>query len=183
MLELNFIREQKVKVLKGLKTRNADEAVMETVDEILTLDDTRKSVQTELDDANAKRNQLSKEIGDLFKSGKKDLANEKKALVNDLKNIIGGLEEKLKETKDTLEQSLYTLPNVPHESVPSGNTDDDNEVVKDWPNPLPELDDDAKPHWELASQYQLFDLQLGTKIAPKTPNLEPKCHTKTRIPT
>lgn len=165
MLEINFIREHRDKVVEGLKVRNANDDAVKAVDEVIELDDTRKSVQTELDEANAKRNVLSKEIGQLFKSGQRELADEKKALVNDLKGIIGGLEEKLKSAKEEINNTLYSIPNVPHPSVPSGNTDEDNVVVKDWPNPLPELGADAKPHWELAEQYNIFDLQLGTKIA------------------
>ena len=165
MLELNFIRTHRDQVINGLQVRNAGDETIAAVDEILELDNARKAIQTELDEANASRNQLSKEIGTLFKSGQADLANEKKGIVNDLKNIIGGLEAKLNDTKSSLQDKLFGIPNVPHPSVPSGHTDDDNEVVKDWTGELPDLGPDAKPHWELTELYPVFDLQLGTKIA------------------
>ena len=164
MLELNFIRTHKEKVIEGLKIRNYKVEALESVDKLIELDDKRKSVQTELDQKSAERNQLSKEIGQLFKSGNASLANEKKSLVNDLKNVIGGLEEKLKATKTSIQETLYTLPNVPHPSVPSGSTDEDNEIYKAWDKDVPSLSEDALPHWELASKYNIFSLELGTKI-------------------
>ena len=165
MLELNFIRNHKDKVIDGLKTRNYKVEALESVESIIQLDDERKAIQTELDSKSAERNQLSKEIGKLYKTGQKEVADEKKELVNSLKNIIGSLEEKLKSTKSLIEEKLYTLPNVPHESVPGGSTDEDNEVFKAWDGEIPELGDHAKPHWELAEQYNIFSLELGTKIA------------------
>lgn len=165
MLEISYIRENRERVLEGLKVRNFPEEERQIVDEVLALDEKRKSLQTELDIQLAERNTLSKSIGDLFKQGKKEEATELRQKVNDLKEVAGELEQSLKATKDELTKQLLVLPNVPHPSVPAGNTDEDNEVTKDWEGPLPVLGADAKPHWELADKYNIFDLELGVKIA------------------
>ncbi|MCO6475859.1 MAG: serine--tRNA ligase [Phaeodactylibacter sp.] len=164
MLELHFIRTNKERVLQGLKIRNFTGEELRVVDEVLQLDDTRKDTQTELDSILAERNQLSREIGGLFKAGKKEEAEAMRRRVSELKERASGLEEKLKATVEALNEALYTIPNIPHESVPAGNTDSDNEVYKPWPGELPQLESGALPHWELAQKYNIFDLELGTKI-------------------
>ena len=165
MLEISYIRENRERVLQGLKVRNFSEEELEIVEKVLSLDDKRKTLQTELDNKLAERNSISKSIGDLFKQGKKEEANAMRQQVNNLKDKTGQLEEELKATKSSLAETLVQLPNIPHPSVPAGNTDEDNEIAKDWTGDLPELGEDAKPHWELASQYNIFDLELGVKIA------------------
>lgn len=164
MLEISYIRENRERVLEGLKVRNFPEEERHIVDEVLALDEKRKSLQTELDIQLSERNTLSKSIGDLFKQGKKEEATELRQKVNDLKEVASKLEQSLKTTKEELTKQLLVLPNIPHPSVPAGNTDEDNEVVKDWEEPLPVLDADAKPHWELSDKYNIFDLELGVKI-------------------
>ncbi len=164
MLEISYIRENRERVLEGLKVRNFPEEERHIVDEVLALDEKRKSVQTEMDTQLAERNTLSKSIGDLFKQGKKEEATELRQKVNELKEVASKLEQTLKTTKEELSKQLLVLPNIPHPSVPAGNTDEDNVVVKDWEGALPELDADAKPHWELADKYNIFDLELGVKI-------------------
>ena len=165
MLEISYIRENRERVLQGLKVRNFSEEELEIVEKVISLDDKRKTLQTELDNKLAERNSISKSIGDLFKQGKKEEANAMRQQVNNLKDKTGQLEEELKATKSSLAETLVQLPNIPHPSVPAGNTDEDNEIAKDWTGDLPELGEDAKPHWELASQYNIFDLELGVKIA------------------
>lgn len=165
MLEISYIRENRERVLQGLKVRNFSEEELEIVEKVLSLDDKRKTLQTELDNKLAERNSISKSIGDLFKQGKKDEANAMRQQVNDLKDTAAQIEDDLKATKASLAETLVQLPNIPHPSVPAGNTDEDNEIAKDWSGDLPELGEDAKPHWELASQYNIFDLELGVKIA------------------
>ena len=165
MLEISYIRENRERDLEGLKVRNFSEEELEIVEKVIALDDKRKTLQTDLDNKLAERNSSSKSIGDLFKQGKKDEANAMRQQVNDLKDTAGQIEEDLKATKATLAETLVQLPNIPHPSVPAGNTDEDNEIAKDWPGALPELGEDAKPHWELATQYNVFDLELGVKIA------------------
>lgn len=164
MLELNFLRVNTERVKEGLKVRNFSDEALSIVDDIISLDDRRKATQTQLDNLLAERNALSKEIGTLFKSGKREEAEEKRSRVNAIKEEAGSLEEALKSIKNDLNEALYQVPNIPHPSVPKGSTEEDNEVYKAWPEDLPQMGDEALPHWELAKKYNLFDLELGTKI-------------------
>ena len=164
MLLVNFIRENKDRVIKGLKTRNFTDEHTHIIEKIIQVDDLRKSLKTELDETLAQRNRHSKSIGELFKKGKQEEANALRAEVNNLKEKVVDLEKKWNETKEQLSELLYQVPNVPHESVPPGNTDEDNEVFQAWGGDLPDLGPDALPHWELATKYQVFDLELGTKL-------------------
>ena len=107
---------------------------------------------------------LSKEIGDLFKSGKAEEANAMKVKVADLKEKSSILEERFKAVKSELETELLGLPNLAHTSVPAGNTEEDNEVVQDLTGNIPDLGDDAMPHWDLSDKYGIFDLKLGVKL-------------------
>lgn len=164
MLQVNFIRQNKESVINGLKVRNYSEEALKVVDEILEADDARKRIQTELDNNLAESNKLSKEIGGLYKQGKREEAEVMKAQVAASKEKNKALQDQLNELKQKCEDILLSIPNVPHPSVPAGNTEEDNEVFQDWSSPLPELDDSALPHWELAKNYNLFDLELGVKI-------------------
>jgi seryl-tRNA synthetase len=164
MLELNYLRANSERVKSGLATRNFSPEEQGIVDEILSLDDRRKALQTQLDSLLAERNSLSKEIGGLFKSGKREEAEAKRNRVNEVKDEAATIEEELKTAKESLDNLLYKVPNVPHESVPPGNTDEDNEVYQAWEGALPEMPEGALPHWELAKEYPLFDLELGTKL-------------------
>ena len=134
------------------------------VDKVLALDANRKTLQTKLDKMLAERNTLSKEIGAMMKAGKRDEAEAVKSKVAQLKADSESSQTKFNETKEQLESLLLTLPNVPHLSVPKGNSEEDNEVFQAWNGDLPEMGDTAKPHWELAKEYNLFDLELGVKV-------------------
>lgn len=158
------MRAQRERVIAGLKTRNWKEGDLGVVDQIIALDDDRKALKTALDQANADSNNLSKEIGGLYKSGRGAEAEELKAQVGELKEEVKRLQEQLNDTQDRLNELLLTVPNVPHDSVPAGAGENDNEVYRDWPAAFPSLGPDALPHWELARKYDLFDLELGVKI-------------------
>jgi len=164
MLQVNFIREAKEQVLKGLKKRSFSADDLTIIDRILQLDDTRKETQQELDETLAQSNQLSREIGNYYKQGKKEEAEQLKEQVSTLKETSKTLQEKLNIVENDLTEQLLQVPNIPHPSVPAGNSEEDNEVYKAWEQALPELDDSAQPHWELAQKYNLFDLDLGVKI-------------------
>lgn len=164
MLQLNFIRQNKELVIKGLLKRNFSEDQLRIVDNILELDDNRKNIQSESDALLAQRNALSKEIGELMKQGRRDEAESLKAQVAAAKEKADQLGITLADTKNQLDELLYQVPNIPHASVPEGKTPDDNEVFKAWPQELPVLPESAQPHWELAKKYNLFDLELGVKL-------------------
>jgi len=165
MLLVSFIRQNKDQVIEGLKKRNFSDEDLKIIDDILSLDDERKQMQTELDAILADRNRLSKQIGALMQQGKRDEAEEIKTQVAELKDKVSEMEERSKRIQEELGEQLLNVPNVPHPSVPAGKGEDDNEVHKAWEKDLPELPGDALPHWELATKYNIFDLELGTKIA------------------
>jgi len=161
MLQVAHIRDNKEAYIKALKKRNFE---AETVfDEVLQLDETRKSTQTELDNTLAESNRLSKEIGLLFKSGEHEKANKVKAQTGDLKEKSKSLTEQLNEASEKLVQLLYTIPNVPHDSVPAGKDEEDNEEIFNEGD-IPVLAEGSLPHWELAKKYDLIDFELGNKI-------------------
>lgn len=162
MLPINFIRQNADLIRERLQKRNFKQP--ELIEQAIQLDDQRKAQQTELDQLLAERNKLSAEIGQLYKQGKRAAAEASKEKVSSLKEDSSQLENQLKSTINELDDILLQIPNVPHESVPAGNTEDDNEVFKAWETDLPQLGDTALPHWELAEKYNIFDLQLGTKI-------------------
>jgi|TARA_B110000285_G_scaffold234946_1_gene313824 seryl-tRNA synthetase len=161
MLALHFIRENKEALLKGLEKRNFKQP--ELIDNILELDENRRSQQATLDQQLARANQLAKEIGSLFKNGKMVQANVLKEETASLKTETKLLQAHLQETASALFELRTQIPNIPHETVPAGNSEDDNqEIFKD--GEIPSLGAEALPHWELASKYDLIDFELGSKI-------------------
>lgn len=163
MLQVAFIRENKEKVLKGLAVRNFKNAAT-IIDAVLEADSSRRSLQTEVDQLLAQSNTLSKEIGAFFKSGEAQKANLLKEKTVQLKETIKQKQEVMQTAASKLQELLYQIPNIPHPSVPSGNTDEDNEVVFEK-GTIPTLHEDALPHWELAKKYDIIDFELGVKIA------------------
>lgn len=164
MLEISLIREQRERVVEGLKKRNLRDEQLSLLDKIIKSDDERKSTQTELDSLLAHSNKISDQIGQLFREGKRDEANKLKEEVAGSKEEIKSLEAQLKDVKENIENMLLELPNVPHTSVPHGQGADDNEVYKEWDQPLPDLGDKAQPHWELAEKYNIISFKDGVKL-------------------
>ena len=161
MLPLAYLREHTLEIKEGLGKRNFPQP--ELVDQLLEIDRKRRSLQSQLDETLSKTNQIAKEIGGLFKSGQSEKANELKTLTADLKAQSKELHEKIQEVELELLSIRTQIPNIPDESVPPGITEDDNEEVFSAGS-IPELGDDALPHWELASKYDLVDFDLGSKI-------------------
>lgn len=161
MLRIQHIRENKESVIAGLQKRNLDARAL--VEEAIAADEKRRETQKQLDAQLAEANAIAKEIGMLFKTGKQEEAQEKKARTAELKESNKALQEQLNAAEEALNNVLYQIPNVPHESVPAGNTDADNEVVEEK-GEKPTLHAGAKPHWELAKDYELIDFETGVKI-------------------
>jgi len=164
MLELKYFHTDRDRIINGYKVRNLSDVDIARVDEIIRLDTERKEVQVKLDGYNQRRNEISKSIGQLFKSGQRDEAEAKKAEVTEINSHIEVLDSKAKRIHQELEGHLLQLPNVPHDQVPAGKDDTENELVQPWPGSLPNLAEDAKPHWDLAEQYDIIDLPLGAKL-------------------
>jgi len=162
MLQVAFIRENKETVLKGLAKRNvknADELVAKTI----SADEERRAIQTELDAILAESNKLSKDIGQLFKSGERQKAEILKQKTVQLKDKSKYLTENLQNKANELQELLYLIPNIPNEIVPAGSTEDDNETTFEE-GEIPTLHEGALPHWELAKKYDIIDFELGNKI-------------------
>ncbi|WP_282069207.1 serine--tRNA ligase [Olleya namhaensis] len=162
MLQVPFIRENKDLVINRLAVRNIDATAM--IEEVINLDEARRALQTKLDAILAESNAISKEIGILYKSGQAEKANALKSKTADFKEESKELNDQLTTTAEALNQALYKIPNIPHASVPKGNSEDDNEEVFSE-GEIPKLHDGALPHWELAKKYDIIDFELGTKIA------------------
>jgi seryl-tRNA synthetase len=162
MLQIQQIKENKATTIEGLKRKYFKDAE-EIVEKVLGLDDKRRETQVELDGTLAKSNALAKEIGGLMKAGKKEEAEAAKAETSTLKARSKELEEVLKSTEAELYEVLVTLPNLPHSSVPAGKTPEENEVVLEN-GTVPNLPEDAQPHWDLIKKYDIIDFELGNKI-------------------
>lgn len=161
MLEITYLRSHADDVKARLAKKNFAE--LNLVDEILTADEKRRHIQKQLDDNLAQQNLMAKEIGDLFKQGRKQEAEQKKSNTAALKEESKQLDQQLAQVEEEQKHLLVRLPNLPHSSVPAGKSAEDNEVVKQH-GEIPQLHNGAKPHWEIAEQYGLFDLELGVKI-------------------
>lgn len=161
MLLVPFIKDNKEKIAELLKIKNFKN--IEILDEIISTDESRKECQKKLDETLSQSKNIAKEIGMLFKTGKMEEANAKKAETGVLKELSKTLTDELAQFKQDLESLLLKVPNVPHSSVKAGNSEEDNEILK-YVGDIPKLYDGAKPHWELTDQYDIIDFELGNKI-------------------
>ena len=161
MLQVQRIRDHKEAFIKALKKRGMDATPV--ISQVLEADDNRRATQAKLDDILAEANSLSKEIGILFKSGKADQANALKEKTSTLKENSKALDEQLKDSSKTLQELLYTIPNIPQELVPAGQDENHNEQTL-REGAIPVLAEGAMPHWELAKKYDIIDFELGVKI-------------------
>jgi seryl-tRNA synthetase len=162
MLQITVLREQTDQVIQGLLKKHYKPAQTE-VHAILALDQQRRSLHAEHDEAQARANNLAREIGGLMKSGDKTGAEKLKAETADLKNQTRQFAEELALIEEQLQAALVKLPNLPHTSVPAGRTPEDNEIVSQH-GEIPVLPDNALPHWDLIKKYDIIDFELGNKI-------------------
>jgi seryl-tRNA synthetase len=163
MLQVAVIRDEKERVITGLKKRRL-KGFESTLESILSLDQKRRQTQQKQDALLAESNALAKEIGTLMKSGQKDQAETLKAKTAELKKTIADLGPELATAEEELQKLLYTIPNVPHDRVPDGGGPDDNQKVHEW-GTIPTLEKDALPHWDLIKKYDIIDFDLGNKIS------------------
>ena len=161
MLEINFIKENKDLVVKSLSKRNLDSSSM--IESVIEIDIKKRKIQTELDSILHQLNLISKDIGDLFKKGLQKDAQILKEKTVKLKENSKKLNEDLITTKEELQSILNKIPNIPHELVPIGKSEEDNvEIFSD--GDIPKLMEGSLPHWELAKKYDIIDFELGNKI-------------------
>jgi len=162
MLQLIYIREHEAEVVERLSVKNFDGR--EIIREIIVQDDARKETQKQLDDTQALGNNLAKEIGILFKSGKQEEANRLKAQTVQLKDTARELNSRLEMIMKALDDLLVKVPNLPHAGVPPGKSAESNLCVHQEGEIKP-VSPDALPHWDLCTRYDLIDFVTGTKIA------------------
>ena len=162
MLEIARIREYQKDIVEALKVRNLD--VEEQFSAILETDNQWRAAKSDLDALAQESNKIAKEIGMLFQQAKHEEANLAKAKTQELKVSEKELKEKVGKLFHELQNQLYEIPNVPNPLVPKGNSDEDNQEVSAG-GVIPDLDGNAKPHWELAKNYNLIDFELGVKVS------------------
>ena len=161
MLEIQRIREKKQELADKLKkVRKADYSA--ELEQAFHIDEEKRNIQQKLDSAKANLNQLSSQIGELYKQGKTSLANETKAKTSNLKEDIRQMKDRFTSLEKQLNDVLLLVPNVPNDLVPEGINESDNEQV--FVSDYKELGNDLSPHWELAKKYNLIDFELGVKI-------------------
>ncbi len=161
MLELAFLRDHREEAEQRLAKRNIN--TKDLLDRARQLDDDRRSTQSELDAKLADLNALSRTIGDLMKSGKKDEAEAARAQTTELKTTTASLKERMETVEKQLHDHLCTIPNAPNERVPQGRTPEENITVVEE-GAMPELHAGAKPHWELGEEYGFLHMDLGVKV-------------------
>ena len=162
MLTIKQITENTEAVIRGLEKKHFKNA-KETIDQVIALNDKRRTTQNQLDKNLAEVNSLSRTIGQLMKEGKKEEAESARARVAELKEGNKELDAVMTQAATEMQNVLYTIPNVPYDSVPEGVGAEDN-VVEKMGGMETELPKDALPHWELAKKYDLIDFDLGVKI-------------------
>ncbi len=161
MLTIPFIKDHRDTVLKGLEVKNFKNP--ELIDQIIELDNKRRALQVKTNELQAQMNKLSKEIGQLFKSGEKEKANQVKEQTTGIKQELETMEQDLQRANERMNELLVQVPNVPHPSVPGGNSEADNKEIRSGGS-IPSLHEGAQPHWELGKKYNLIDFDLGVKI-------------------
>jgi len=161
MLTLQLINQDPEEVIRRLAVKNFDGR--EPIMRIVELDKQRRALQKQRDDNAAVLNKMAAQIGALMKQGNRDEAESVKAQVADLKTTNKEIDDNLSAAQDEITNILLSVPNVPYSGVPEGKTAEDN-VVEKTGGKMPELPEDALPHWELAKKYYLIDFDLGVKI-------------------
>ena len=161
MLQISFIRQHTELVKERLHFRHYSDIAI--VDRVVELDEQVRNLKVAAETLQAEMNLSSKEIGVLMGKGEKELAEQKKQQVALHKNSIQQLNEQLSATEKNLQDEIIKLPNLPHSSVSTGKTPEDNEVVREG-GTKPVLPSAAVPHWELIKQYDLVDFETGAKL-------------------
>jgi len=161
MLTINLIRDSKDFVIARLKIKNFEAG--DLVNKILTLDSSRREIQSRVNILQGEMNRISKEIGTLMKEGRKPEADAAREKTYSLKEEIKSLSDKLLPLEDELRDEIIRLPNLPHESVTPGSGADNNVNVREG-GTIPKLPDSALPHWDLIKKYDIIDFDLGIKI-------------------
>ena len=160
MLQVDFIKENFSKVIDSLKKRNKDYS--SDLKKIIDFNENRKKQQTKLDALLSEVNNLSKQIGELFKNGKVEEANELKKSVEKIKPEVKLLQDLLNSNNEDLQELLCSIPNIPNELVKKGTSEKDNEII--FESTLKISDEKLNEHWDICEQYNIVDFELGNKV-------------------
>ena len=161
MLQVNFLKQNTAAVKERLAIKNFK--APQLVDEVIALDEEVRKEKVIAESLQANINTASKEIGALFAAGKSGEADEKKNAVTTWKNDLQQSKQSLQTLEESMQEKLVLLPNLPHSSVPAGTSAEDNEIVLTG-GTIPELGENAQPHWELIKDYDLIDFETGAKV-------------------
>lgn len=161
MLQTNYIIDNQQEIIERLQVKNFDAS--EIIPQIESKNNERKSLQKDLDNSLAEANQIAKSIGQFFKQGKREEAEQMKARSAELKSISKELGDKKVQVENELQELIVSLPNIPHGSVKQGKGEEDNEIVSEFGS-IPAIEGEALPHWELAKKYDIIDFELGVKL-------------------
>ncbi|WP_297453077.1 serine--tRNA ligase [Persephonella sp.] len=162
MLDIKLIRTKPDYVKERLSTR--DKVYAKMIDELLDIDEERRSIIKEVEQLKAEKNKLSKEIGQLFREGKKEEAEKAKEEVHAKNKKIEQLEKELKEIENRFNRLLLSIPNIPHPTVPIGEDEEDNVEVRRWGEPR-KFDFEPVPHWEIGEKLGILDFERGAKLS------------------
>ena len=160
MLEVNKVRDEFENILKALKKRGIS-GIENKLQDLIKLDDQRKSLKSEIDKINNESNTISKDIGIAFKSGKDDNVESLKLKSQELKEKSKIINDNLKETENKLRVSLYSIPNTPDRRVPEGKSDKENKII--FSSDISK-NETLKPHWDIFKEFQIIDFELGNNI-------------------
>ncbi len=160
MLQVDFIKENFSKVIDSLKKRNKDYS--SDLKKIIDFNENRKNQQTKLDALLSEVNNLSKQIGELFKNGKVEEANELKKSVEKIKPEVKLLQDLLNSNNEDLQELLCSIPNIPNELVKKGASEKDNEII--YESTFKISDEKLNEHWDICEEYNIVDFELGNKV-------------------
>jgi seryl-tRNA synthetase len=155
VLSLQFIRENPDLVRKALEKRQFSEPL----DDILVLDEQRRSLLPEVEALRAKRNQVSKKLGKMDEKPPQLIEE-----MREIGNRIKALDEQLRATEEQLNDLLLRIPNIPHPTVPLGRDESENRVIRSWGD-VRKFDFKPRPHWELGEKLGIIDFVRGAKLS------------------
>ncbi|MEX1278007.1 MAG: serine--tRNA ligase, partial [Chloroflexota bacterium] len=160
MISIQLIRDDPDGVKRAIARKGERP---EVIDRLLAADERRRALLAEADAAKHERNEGSRAVGELMRSGQTAEAEARKASLGQLGERIDALDAELAEVEAAIEADLLLVPNPPHDAVPDGRGPEDNPVVRTWGEPLPP--GQRPPHWEIGARLGLFDLERGAKIS------------------
>lgn len=161
MLTLQTIKADPEYVIRRLAVKGFDGK--EVINKVLDIDAERRRLQQKTDSDASELKKLASSIGALMKEGKREEAEQAKARVSEIKGDTKTLQDRLAECENEIRNLLLSVPNLPCEAVPEGRSAEDN-VVEKTGGPMPDLPEDALPHWDLARKYNIIDFELGVKV-------------------